>query len=91
MAALARIRLDDGEVLGLVEDLNRILEHVDVLREVATGGGGEAGPSVAEGMGTRGAEADHRDPLEAPLAEFAPDFREGFFVVPRLPGLEVDE
>lgn len=88
IAALARLRPDEATVERLTGELNRILEHVDALAEADVTG-------IDEPIRLPDAPVPFRDPdLEAdPLEEGAPaaqapDWREGYFAVPRLPGLE---
>lgn len=99
IAALARVRLEQGEARGLARDMSSILEHMAVLAAIAP----ELVPPTAvardealarplvEGSdaGDPPAEQDRTmpDPLGQPLSGIAPDWREGFFVVPRLPGV----
>jgi hypothetical protein len=96
IAHLARLRFTDEELTRITADLNHILEHVESLKGLGSGGGdgGAAGhlatsgaPTVADCPPTRGAEAETPDRLAAGPAAFAPDWREGFFVVPPLPGV----
>ena len=82
VAMLARLGLTDERARELTQDLNTILEHMDVLSKVDTKGVEEATAS-ATGMRLR---EDKGPPI--PLAEspesFAPEMRQGFFIVPRL-------
>lgn len=86
IAALARLRLDAEEATRLTGDLNGILDHVAALREVAIEGveaeGAVEGPAPFRDPGAA------PDPLHRPPSEFAPDWREGFFAVPRLPAVD---
>jgi aspartyl-tRNA(Asn)/glutamyl-tRNA(Gln) amidotransferase subunit C len=83
VAALARLALDDASVPRLVNELNSILEHMEVLQKVDT-----AGVTPAEGVGDAGmplrADGGSPYPLAHPREEFAPEMRDGFFLVPRL-------
>jgi aspartyl-tRNA(Asn)/glutamyl-tRNA(Gln) amidotransferase subunit C len=83
IAALARIRVDEGELEPLAAELSHILEWVEQLNEVDTEGV-EAMTSVAamrlpmrEDIVTDG---DCREPI---LAN-APQTARGFFVVPKV-------
>lgn len=99
IAALARVRLDKGEAKRMARDMSSILEHMAVLGGVAPEpaptpgvpqGEGSTPPSgeASDGSGPRAGErATTPDPLERPLARIAPDWRDGLFVVPRLPGV----
>ena len=83
VASLARLALDDEAVPRLVSELNAILQHMEVLRKVDT-----AGVSAAEAVGDAGMplriDAGPPYPLAHPREEFAPETRDGFFIVPRL-------
>jgi aspartyl-tRNA(Asn)/glutamyl-tRNA(Gln) amidotransferase subunit C len=83
IAALARLAVPESRIPELVSQLNDILSHMDALARVDT--------SVVKGAADMG---DHSMPLRAdigppiplahPLASFAPQLRDGFFLVPRL-------
>lgn len=99
IAALARLRLEPEEAERLARDMSSILDHVAVLGRAAEplagvevpGGRGESARPGGEDAREAAAAAPERetapDPLAEPLARLAPDWREGFFVVPRLPGV----
>ncbi len=96
IAALARLRLGRGEVERMARDMSSILEHMAVLEEArvdpASGAPGDdatrtdAGASADAGPPADGAEPTP-DPLRRPISRMAPDWRDGFFVVPRPPGV----
>jgi aspartyl-tRNA(Asn)/glutamyl-tRNA(Gln) amidotransferase subunit C len=82
IAALARLTVSDDRLDALVAELNGILRHMDVLSRVDTTRAPDqaelaepmrvapdAGPSVA---------------LSHSPAVFAPEWRDGFFLVPRV-------
>ena len=83
VATLARLALDETSVPRLVSELNGILEHMEVLQKVDTGG-----VMGAEGVGDAGmplrADGGPPYPLAHSREEFAPEMRDGFFLVPRL-------
>jgi aspartyl-tRNA(Asn)/glutamyl-tRNA(Gln) amidotransferase subunit C len=83
VASLARLALDETSVPRLVRELNGILEHMDALQRVDT-----AGVMGAEGVGDAGmplrADGGPPYPLAHPREGFAPEMRDGFFLVPRL-------
>lgn len=83
VAALARIALDEASIPRLVRELNGILEHMEVLQRVDT-----AGVVGAEAVGDAGmplrADGGMPYPLAHPREVFAPETRDGFFIVPRL-------
>jgi len=91
IADLARLRLDEVEAERLTEEMNRILEHADRLREVP----GREGRTVAAvpptGIsGTRASEANVPDPLASGIETFAPRTESGFFLVPPPHGVTAD-
>lgn len=83
VAALARLGLDDARTAALVEELNTILRHMQVLSAVNT-----SGVEPVDGVGAAGLPLRHDGGLSVPLArpirDFAPSARDGFFLVPRL-------
>jgi Asp-tRNA(Asn)/Glu-tRNA(Gln) amidotransferase C subunit len=109
IAHLARLRFEDDDLTRITEELNHILEHVESLKALEPGPGGEppggagatgsapghlssgGAPTVADCAPTRGAGAEEPDRLRRALSAVAPDWREGFFVVPPLPGVHDGE
>ena len=86
IANLARLRLTDSESEDLSHDLSQILEYVDTLASLQVPQGERLGmgpPQAPE----RAAGQIPPDPMAHPPAACAPDFREGFFVVPSPPSL----
>lgn len=83
VAMLARLGVTEQRAQELTKDLNTILAHMEVLSRVDTKGVEDASGVDAAGMRLRG---DHGPsiPLGEPPEGFAPQMREGFFVVPRL-------
>ena len=88
IATLARLRPREAAFERLTVELNRILEHVRALERLDLSG---LDPEKAALYG----RPRSRDPGTRPDAvgpdavqALAPDWREGFFVVPRLPALE---
>ncbi|HEX2188481.1 MAG TPA: aspartyl/glutamyl-tRNA amidotransferase subunit C [Longimicrobiaceae bacterium] len=87
LAALARLPLDDAGVAAMVGELGSILEHV---RTLARADGADAALAATPHGGapplrpdTFGADLLHRTP-----DMLAPAWRDGHFVVPRLPELD---
>ena len=83
IAALARLGLPAERIPSLVAELNRILEHMDVLSAVPSRPDQRVAGVSAGGMPLR-EDAGPPIPLAHPREEFAPIVRDGFFVVPRL-------
>ena len=81
--ALARLGLAPEQLPALVRELNGILAHMDVLQDVDTGS-----VEPVHGVGAGGTRLRADDGAPYPLArardEFAPEMRDGFFLVPRL-------
>lgn len=82
VAALARIGLPDDQVARMAQELSGILDHMDVLAAVDTSQavGADVG---GQGMPLRSDE-EPSAPLVRPREAFAPEMRDGFFLVPRL-------
>ena len=88
IAGLARLHLSEAEAEALGRDLNAILAYVDTLASVSVDETTTEPPLRAvPGRAPRG----RPDPLVGSLDHYAPDFREGFFVVPSPPSLGTDD
>jgi aspartyl-tRNA(Asn)/glutamyl-tRNA(Gln) amidotransferase subunit C len=83
VASLARLAIEPARLPSLVAELNGILGHMEVLGGVVT-------PQMGDGRGEatatrmRSDESGTSVPLAIPREEFAPQVRDGFFLVPRL-------
>lgn len=86
MALLARLRLTAEEVEQLVTDCRAILRHFDAIRDVDVSG--VSGESVVPDSTPLREDKVAADRLLRSPAEMAPDWREGYFVLPRLPALD---
>jgi Asp-tRNA(Asn)/Glu-tRNA(Gln) amidotransferase C subunit len=92
---LARITAELNHILDHVESLRGLEPDGDGAASGADGaaasGAGHlatsGAPTVGECAATRGPDADRPDTLGRDLGTVAPDWREGFFVVPPLPGV----
>jgi aspartyl-tRNA(Asn)/glutamyl-tRNA(Gln) amidotransferase subunit C len=82
IAELARLNVAADKLDGLVEELNGILAHMDVLSQVKT----DVPADVLKGGPGTPLRADTSGPIPmlAPVASFAKSVRDGFFVVPRI-------
>jgi aspartyl-tRNA(Asn)/glutamyl-tRNA(Gln) amidotransferase subunit C len=82
VARLAELAVRDDEVERLVQQMNRIVDYVAQLDEVPADE--EAAPFLP-GPGRVPLRADTPGPvpLARPPAAFAPEFADGFFLVPR--------
>ena len=81
IASLARLGVTDARVPQLVEELNRILGHMDVLQAIDLTK--YAQQETPNGMPLRPDDSTPTQ-LERAREEFAPSMRDGFFLVPRL-------
>ena len=81
IASLARLTVADDRADALVQQLNAILSHMDVLQQVP-GVDADAADTMA-GM-PLAADRGPAVALSQPPSHFAPAWREGFFVVARL-------
>ena len=85
---LARLHLEDDELERLTSDLNAILRHVDSLRDL----GSTKRPEDSSQIGPKLTPVSHEhvegpDKLREIPADFAPEWKEGFFIVPAPPGV----
>lgn len=80
VARLARLGLDDARIPSLVDELNGILAHMDVLQQVDV----SAVSDTPVGQAPRRDDANPPDALQHARESFAPAMRDGFFLVPRL-------
>ena len=85
IAELARLSLSKAETERLTRDCRAILEYFETIRAVGTGTDEPTGADPATPLRDDRAECD---PLEGPLDELAPAWREGYFVLPRLPAMD---
>jgi aspartyl-tRNA(Asn)/glutamyl-tRNA(Gln) amidotransferase subunit C len=83
IAALARLGLPAERIPSLVDELNRILEHMDVLAGVPSRPEQRVAGVSAGGMPLR-EDVGPQLPLARTREDFAPAMRDGFFLVPRL-------
>lgn len=90
VALLARLALDEDEAGSLAGELSGILEHVEALQGAPVAETGEEGPEPLELAPRVRPDAEGPDALVRPPSELAPDWREGFFVLPRLTALDQD-
>lgn len=91
IARLAGLRLGDDEVERLAVELGDILAHFQALPPLERAESpDQAGrrPLPAPLHSPLRGDAPGSDPLKRPPQEAAPAWREGLFLVPRLPGLD---
>jgi aspartyl-tRNA(Asn)/glutamyl-tRNA(Gln) amidotransferase subunit C len=83
VAGLARLGLDPDRIESLVRELNGILDHMKVLDAVDPSAYVALGDGRSTALPLRADEGPPL-PLSRPLEQFAPEMRDGFFIVPRL-------
>ncbi len=83
IANLARLAVDDARIESLTRELDSIIGHMSVLEQVDTSGVPAVTGVGAGGTPLRG-DSGPAIPLELPIESFAPEARDGFFIVPRL-------
>lgn len=83
VASLARLAIDEPSLSRLVNELNGILAHMEALRKVDTHGVAGAEAVGDAGMPLR-VDGGPPYPLAHAREHFAPEIRDGFFLVPRL-------
>lgn len=83
VAALARLAVPESQLRELVSQLNGILSHMDALAKVNTAGVTGAADVDEAAMPLR-ADIGPPIPLARPFESFAPQWRDGFLLVPRL-------
>ncbi|MEQ1855580.1 MAG: Asp-tRNA(Asn)/Glu-tRNA(Gln) amidotransferase subunit GatC [Longimicrobiales bacterium] len=88
IATLARLHFEAADLGRITDELNHILDHVEALRSLEQS---SAPPMPDERAPTRFPEAEEPDAIRGGVGAFAPDWREGFFVVPPLPGVHAED
>jgi aspartyl-tRNA(Asn)/glutamyl-tRNA(Gln) amidotransferase subunit C len=84
VASLARLTIEPSRLSSLVEELNGILAHMDVLERVETKSEmGDVRPDT-KSTPLRSDQGGASVPLTATREAFAPLMTDGFFLVPRL-------
>jgi aspartyl-tRNA(Asn)/glutamyl-tRNA(Gln) amidotransferase subunit C len=84
VAALARLGLDPARIQQLVSELNGILAHMEVLATVDTSQHPSFTAEQLARMPLRPDERGTSTPLAIARENLAPQWRDGFFLVPRL-------
>jgi aspartyl-tRNA(Asn)/glutamyl-tRNA(Gln) amidotransferase subunit C len=86
IADLARLAVSPSKLDDLVRELNGILTHMDVLREVETGNAEENNAYTGLPPTSTPLREDMSGPIPMalPLESIAPATRDGFIIVPRL-------
>ena len=84
VASLARLGVDPARLPSLVSELNGILEHMEVLGAVETGNQMSDSGSRTTATVMRSDVDGKPIALAVPRESFAPEMRDGLFLVPRL-------
>jgi len=87
IAQLAELDVDDEALPELAEQMSRIIDYVAQLSAVPANGTVKAFVPGPDAIRFRADEVNPA-PLAFGPAEFAPAFKEGFFVVPKLDQFE---
>jgi len=87
IAQLAELDVDDAALPELAEQMSRIIDYVAQLSAVPANGTVKAFVPGPDAIRFRADEVNPA-PLAFGPAEFAPAFKEGFFVVPKLDQFE---
>ena len=84
VARLAELELDEAELPALTAQMDRIVTFVAQLGEAAAPDGVQPGPDHTPLR----EDVVNPAPLARPPASIAPEFIDGFFVVPKLGAME---
>jgi aspartyl-tRNA(Asn)/glutamyl-tRNA(Gln) amidotransferase subunit C len=87
VAKLAELAVKDEDLTRLVDQLNRIVDYVAQLDQVPTDGASDLFLPGPEEVALR-ADVPGSVPLARPPAAMAPEFADGFFLVPRHGAME---
>jgi aspartyl-tRNA(Asn)/glutamyl-tRNA(Gln) amidotransferase subunit C len=87
VAKLAELAVRENELRRLVDQMNRIVDYVATLDEVPANRIAEPFLSGPQSVTLR-EDVEGPVPLARPPAAMAPEFREGFFLVPRHGAME---
>jgi len=85
IAELARLSLSEAETERLTRDCQAILQYFETIRGIGIGAD-EA--EEAELPAPLRKDRIDSDPLEGTLEALAPAWRDGYFVIPRLPAMD---
>jgi aspartyl-tRNA(Asn)/glutamyl-tRNA(Gln) amidotransferase subunit C len=85
IAELARLSLSEAEAERLTQDCQAILQYFETIRGI--GADGDESEAAERAAPLREDRTDC-DPLEGRLDELAPAWRDGYFVLPRLPAMD---
>jgi aspartyl-tRNA(Asn)/glutamyl-tRNA(Gln) amidotransferase subunit C len=86
VAGLARLQLGREEVERLTRDCQAILDYFETVRGAEADGGRPT--RVPDRSAPLREDRPDSEPLERPLEQIAPAWREGYFTLPRLPAMD---
>ena len=87
VAKLAELAVREDELRRLVEQMSRIVDYVATLDDVRTDSDVEAFRAGPESAPLR-EDVESSVPLARPPSVMAPEFKDGFFLVPRHEAME---
>jgi aspartyl-tRNA(Asn)/glutamyl-tRNA(Gln) amidotransferase subunit C len=87
VAKLAELAVREDELRRLVEQMSRIVDYVATLDEVRTDSDVDAFRAGPESAPLR-EDVEASVPLARPPSVMAPEFKDGFFLVPRHEAME---
>jgi aspartyl-tRNA(Asn)/glutamyl-tRNA(Gln) amidotransferase subunit C len=87
VAKLAELAVREDELRRLVEQMSRIVDYVATLDEVRTDSDVDAFRAGPESVPLR-EDVETSVPLARPPSVMAPEFKDGFFLVPRHEAME---
>ena len=87
VAKLAELAVREDELRRLVEQMSRIVDYVAILDEVRTDSEVEAFRAGPESTPLR-EDVEETVTLARPPSTMAPEFKDGFFLVPRHEAME---
>lgn len=90
IAKLAHLALDGAEVARMAKELSAILAYVEAIRELDLDGVEPLAIAADRSDSLRHDDPAGCDPLLDPPATLAPEWRDGFFLLPRLPALDAE-
>ncbi len=90
IAHLARLALEEEEVDRRARERSAILGHLEALKAVEVSAVEPLAIAAERSDPLREDRSDACDPLLDPPESFAPEWRDGFFLLPRLPALDAD-
>lgn len=88
IAALARLEIDEEALTKLVPQMQQILEYVSRLDAIDTGEEPPGYPWLSAPIQPLRPDEVRPPSLHGRLGDLAPAFRDGFFLVPRLEGMD---